>query len=334
MPVGGFPEIFDSSMLATYKSCPELFRKNYIEHWRAKEPSVHLHAGGAFAKAMEVTRKAFYTGEIITPGKDDSGQLCWFTFQENPATADDAIALGLQALLAYYGNFQCPEDSAKSASRMAGAFEYYWSQYPLSWDDFVPVQLPGGKRGIEFSFAHPIDVIHPATGNPILYVGKLDAIVETLGGVFINDEKTTSSLGASWSRQWDLRSQFTGYAWGASKSGLRVDGAIVRGISILKTKYDTQQAISYRPEWQIDRWYTELCGWIEDIKENWINCYTGLGKGATPRKAFRYNLDHACADWGGCGFRQACSSQDERPWLETSFERREWNPLLREERKL
>ena len=296
-----FPEILDSSMLSTFKSCPQKFFKEYINEWKAKEPSVHLHAGAAFAKGLEVARRTF--------------------FVEN-ASSDDAIAAGLGALLTHYGDFPCPSDSAKSAQRMAGAFEFYFSNYPLSHEDSPPIILPGNRHAIEFSFAHPLPILHPTTGNPLLYVGRMDAIIQYAGGTYICDEKTTSQLGASWSRQWDLRAQFTGYAWGCQQSGIRVDGAIVRGVSILKTKYETQQAISYRPEWQIERWFDELCGWVEDIR----NCWTS-GK-------WRHNLDHSCAEYGGCTFRQACSSQDETPWLETYFERRHWSPLLREETKL
>ena len=90
-------------------------------------------------------------------------------------------------------------------------------------------------------------------------------------------------------------------------------------MSILKTKYDTQEAISYRPEWQVKRWYNELLDWIGEIEKCWRT-----GK-------WRHNLDHACTDFGGCGFRQACSSQDEAPWFETYFQRRHWDPVTREE---
>lgn len=318
--LGGFPEIFDSSMIATRKACDEKFRLEYIHHWKPKASSVHLHAGGAFAKALEVSRKAFYTGEIIG---FVNGQ--WASIQREPQDAETAIALGLQALLAYYGNFDCPPDSAKSAERMAGALEFYFANYPLSHDDAYPIILPGGTRAIEYSFAHPLPILHPVTGNPLLYVGRMDAVIQYAGSSYICDEKTTTQLGASWPRQWDLRSQFTGYAWGCRQAGIEVEGAIVRGVSILKTKYDTAQSINYRPEWQIDRWYSELLTWIEDIKRDWQR----LG----PDKFWRHNLDHSCAEYGGCAFREACLSVDKQPWLETAFEHRVWNPLLRTETK-
>ena len=295
-----FPSIFDSSMMAQYKSCGKLFDYTYIQNWKPKELSVHLVAGAAFARGLEAAREAFYV-----QGLD----------------AQTAVALGLGALIKAYGDFQCPADSAKSCERMCGAFEFYFSRYPLD-HEVCPITLPGGRKGIEFSFAEPLELAHPVTGDPLIYCGRMDAILHYAGGQFICDEKTTTQLGPTWSRQWDLRAQFTGYAWACRRAGIRVDGAIVRGVSILKTKYDTQEAISYRPEWQIERWHDELLDWISDLIRDWK-----AGR-------YRHNLDHACGDYGGCAFRQPCSSQDEQPWLETYFEKRFWDPILRTEEKL
>lgn len=300
MTILEFPELIDASLLSSFKSCPQLCKKVYLEHYKSKEPSVHLLAGGAFASGCERTRSAFYT-----EGKD----------------SETSIAEGILELLRFYGDFQCPPDSAKSAERMAGAFEFYWDNYPLD-NENDPIILGNGKRAIEISFAEPLPILHPVTGNPLIYCGRMDAILNYAGGRFITDEKTTTQLGASWSRQWDLRSQFIGYAWGARQIGIKVSGALVRGISILKTKYDTQQAPVYQADWKIDQWYTEMLSWVEDL----VKCYqTGV---------WRHNFDHACAEYGGCQFRQACMSQDEAPWLETYFERRRWNPLLRTETKV
>lgn len=299
--MSNFPEVIDSSLLGTWKSCQEKGHLEYFEHWKGKEQSVHLHAGAAFAYGIEVMRTEFYV---------------------NGRSAEDAGALAIGALLKFYGDFQCPEDSAKSATRMAGALEFYMSQYPLGEDDCTPITLPGGKRGIEFSFVHPLPINHPETGNPLLYSGRMDALCSFAGGTFIVDEKTTTQLGASWSRQWDLRSQFTGYAWGCREAGIGVDGALVRGISILKTKYDTQQAITYRPSWQIERWYEETLEVIQEM----IACWKS--------SKYRHDLDHACAEFGGCKFRQICLSQEPGPWLEQYFERRRWDPITRTETKL
>jgi hypothetical protein len=293
-----FPSVFDSSMLSTWKSCQTLFKHIYLEDWKSKGENVHRHAGKAFATALETARTSYYVDK---------------------QTSDSAVAAGLAALVSAYGDFQCPPDSAKSLERMCGAYEFYFDNYPLNESDSPPITLPSGRRGIEFSFAHPLPILHPVTGDPILYCGRMDAILQYAGGVYNTDEKTASSLGPSWSRQWDLRAQFTGYAWGAREAGIRTDGTIIRGISILKTKYETQQAIVMHPAWQIHRWYEEMLDTVNEIVSRWRMGY------------FKHNLDSSCADYGGCAFRIPCLSQDPTPWLETSFEKRRWNPLMREE---
>lgn len=328
-----FPEIIDSSMLATFKACPQKFYLEYCQDWKPKVPSVHLHAGGAFAHALKVSRRAFYEGqvEVRLPevrGLDDSSIILaparWHTSEkpEVQGNAEDSIAYGLKALVDYYGNFECPADSPKSLERMAGAFEFYWENYPLMLGEGEPILMPSGKRAIEFSFAEPLDVTHPETGDPILYCGRADAIFKRAGGIWICDEKTTQQLGGTWSQQWELRSQFTGYAWAAQRSGIHVDGAMVRGIGIYKTKYETIEVPSFRPEWRIDRWKENTERWIINMKQ----CYeTGI---------WQYNEDHECTSYGGCAFRQICASQEPANWLDTYFERRHWNPVTHTEEKV
>lgn len=298
-----FPRVIDSTMVAAARSCHEKLRLEFFEHWKSAAPSVHLVAGAAYAAGLEAARRAFF---------------------EEGHTPETSHAAGLAALMKSYGSFECPPDSAKSLERTMGALEFYLSQYPLETELATPITLPSGKRGIEFSAVEPIDILHPETGDPILYSIRADQIVDFQGGVFIEDDKTTSQLGASWPRQWDLRSQFTAYCWGVKKNHGRADGVLVRGVSILKTKYDTLQAISYRHQWMIDRWYEQLLRDVKRMIAAWEEGYWDL------------NLDHACAEYGGCPFRQVCLSPPEAQatWLETGFERREWNPVLRTETKL
>lgn len=298
-----FPEWLDSTMLSAYKSCPRKFWLEYVLNYKPKEVSVHLRAGAAFASGLEAAREAFFVGGTPAP---------------------EAEALGLQALIADYGDFQCPADSAKSLERMCGALEFYFDNYPLGADGAIPVKLPSGKRGIEISFAEPLPlVVHPVTGAPLLYCGRLDQAVDYAGGIFGEDDKTTSSLGASWSKQWDLRSQFTGYCWGYGAAfGRPLNGFLIRGVSILKTKYETQQALTYRAAWQIEEWLDTTVHTVQRMLADW-----GAG-------AWRKVLDHACNEYGGCSFRQSCLSDKPQGWLDTFFERRLWNPLTRQETKL
>ncbi len=326
-----FPAVIDSSLIAAFRSCPRKAYLDFIEHWKPKSPSVHLVAGAAYAKGLEVARTAYYLGEYLWPevkvtyvNEVEVHKVEWRSEIRAPGDQPSAIQCGLAALISSYGNFECPPDSAKSLERMCGAFEYYFTQYPMTSDRAVPVTLPGGRRGIEFSFAEPIDASHPETGDPLLYVGRMDMICEYAGGIFGEDDKTTSQLGASWPKQWDLRSQFTAYCWGAGKANYPLSGFLVRGVSILKTKYDTLQAITYRPQWMIDRWYEQMLKDVARMKECWESGY------------WDYDLDHACTEFSGCAYRQVCMSapENQMSWLKTGFEQRRWDPVTRTETKL
>lgn len=293
-----FPHTFDSTMLGAFRSCPQKMFRTYVEHWKPKSESVHLVAGGAFAKGIEVARKAFY---------------------ELRASREDAEAAGLHALLLAYGDFECPPESAKSASRMAGALQFYFDNYPLGDDGTTPLRLANGKYAIEFSFAEPLDIAHPVSGDPILYTGRADMLAEFAGGNYCVDEKTTSSLGASWGKQWEMRSQFTGYQWAAGRAGINIQGTLVRGVSILKTKYDHLQHVTYRSPYEVERWLAQTHKDIQRAIAMWRAGY------------WDFALDHACAEYGGCSMTSICKSNDPESWLPMYFERRVWDPLARKE---
>lgn len=293
-----FPHTVDSTILSTFRSCPQKFLRTYLEHWKPIEQSVHLVAGGAFASGIEAARHAFYVEGL---------------------SAEDAEGAGLLALIKHYGDFECPADSPKSLERMCGALEFYFSQYPLGADGAEPITLASGRRGIEFSFAEPLPVRHPVTGSPILYTGRSDMVARRAGGVYVYDEKTTSSLGASWGRQWEMRSQFTGYIWALNKQGIKADGAIVRGVSILKTKYDTLEVPTYRTSYEVERWEQQTVRDIERMIECWRSGY------------WDWNLDGACTDYGGCALTRVCKASEPEGFLPVYFQQRVWDPLLRKE---
>lgn len=320
-----FPHCVDSTMLSAFRSCPHSMFRAYLEHWKPKSESVHLIAGGAFAKGVEVARKVFWEGMVPDYATEQSSETgLWSTkfngetfHQEAVGDSVLAVSEGLHALLIAYGDFECPPESAKSCQRMCGALEYYFENYPLGADGCDPIVLPSGRRAIEFSFAEPLSIAHPVTGDPILYTGRSDLIANFAGGIYIEDDKTTTSLGQQWARQWEMRSQFTGYCWAAQKVGIDPTGVLVRGVSILKTKYDTQSVPTYRGQWEIDRWEEQTLRDIARMIQCWEDGY------------WDFSLDHACAEFGGCKFVNICKSKDPEPWLEMNFHKLVWDPLAR-----
>lgn len=320
-----FPHTIDSTMLAAFRSCPQKMFRQYVQHWKPTNESVHLVAGGAFAKGLEVARRAFFEGMASVPTvtyppeADFKRKVVW---EDQPCPMHDntlATSLGMAACIAAYGDFECPPESAKSLERTAGALEFYFDRYPLGEDGMLPIQLPDGRSGIEFSFANPLDIVHPVSGDPILYTGRADLICHFADGLWILDDKTTSSLGASWANQWELRSQFTGYCWSARQQGLQPAGCLVRGVSILKTKYDTQQVMTYRTDYEIDRWYQQTLRDIERMMQCWESGW------------WDYALDTACTEYGGCSLTRICKSQSPDDYLPMYFHQRVWDPLARKE---
>lgn len=309
-----FPAVVDNTMLATGRTC---WRKYFWEFQHCVAPpeqNIHLHAGRCFASALEAARMAFYL-----EGKP----------------APESLGIGLKKLIQEWGDVECPPDEAKSLERMMGALEFYFHTWPLKTDYLKPivrphleatpdarVPVPGGAR-IEFTFAIPIpEVPHPITGDPMIYAGRTDMIAEHKSGIiFIEDDKTTKSLGEQWMRRWVLRSQFTGYVWAAQQYGYKVDACIIRGISILKTKYDKAEVIETRPQWHLEMWYRQTVRTLQQAIEKWReSAMIGV-------EAWDMNLHDACGSYGGCPFVKLCDTNEPQNWIEGKYIHRVWEPL-------
>ena len=299
MPEAPFPMAIDSTMRAAFTSCPQKYYREYFQHWKRIEQSPDLVAGKAFAAGLEATRNAYWRDGITDP--------------------TEAIGLGVQALLEEWGDYEPPVDHVKSLDRMVGALDEYFTNYGFATDHLQPL-MQEDKPAVEFSFALPIpDTRHPQTGEPILYTGRFDMLGLFNGSLFVVDEKTTKQLGPSWYKSWTLRSQFTGYCWAAKTYDYPVAGAIVRGISILKTKYGHAESIQYRPDWFIDQWLHQLKRDIDRMIECWESGY------------WDYNLDMACTHYGGCVFMDVCSHPRPDEQLRDNFQKRIWDPMERTE---
>ena len=300
LPRGDFPEVIDSTMLATFSACPEKFHLAYCLNRASPGKSVHLHAGAAFATGLEAARRAFF---------------------EQGLDSSSAIEQGIIALWRAYGlEF---EDSTKNGTQMARALVQYCDYWPFHL--LPPLDL-SGSPAIEFSFALPIPINHPVTGNPLLLAGRFDMIgVSPDGGMFCVDEKTTSASFSSttsmrnWTRQFDLRGQFLCYNWAARAYGHPTIGTIVRGVSIQKSEIAFAEAITYFAEWEIARWYDQTMRCVERMCDCWR---TGT---------WELSLGSACTQYNGCEFNRVCKTAYPARELE-SFVEKKWNPLERNEK--
>lgn len=304
-----FPAVWDSTMRSAFVSCPQQWYLGQLLGLRKATGSIHLTFGGAIARGLEIVRKGYWQD-----GLDEV----------------HAVSEGLKGVIDFWGDYEPPPDlgtsraAVKTLDACLDALYSYFEQFPLGSDQISPVMIDG-EPIVEKSFALPIPgTSHPTTGEPIIYAGRFDLLGKFNDAVFVVDEKTSGSLGQMWMSNWPLRSQITGYCWGAKSFGFPVAGAIIRGIGILKQSIQFQQVVLTRPDWLIDRWLEQLARDINRAAAMWQQAH----QLADPHMAFDRAFDSACSSYGGCSFVPLCEAEDPVPWMD-EYQQVHWNPLAR-----
>lgn len=299
-----FPLAIDSTMMGTYRECPTHFFHSYVLRRRPKGESIHLVAGGAFAAGIEAARRAWYEHGIR-----DKDTVLWLGLQavaKHHTLEDEAIA---------------ERHRAKNRVRVLEALALYLDRWPFDSDILQPIRFAGGRYGIEFTFALPLPIAHPDTGDPLLYAGRCDMLA-TYGerGYFGVDEKTSGSLGPQWANAFRLRAQFLGYAWAARESGTPLNGFMVRGIGFLSAETKFDDALIWTPEYKIDSWYRELLVWAQRAVDDY-RAGTYLHAYGSP-----------CSSYGGCPFTDVCDNPPDvrMRLLAQDFEHNGWSPVAPE----
>jgi hypothetical protein len=295
-----FPIAIDSTMRSAFVACPHKFYQEHILHRSLPGGSVHLVFGAAYARGLEIARK-----EIYGKGTD----------------VDLAIGLGIVAMYAEYGAFIPPEDSPKTPERCAQAIiEYFHVWDPLT-DHIKPI-VKDGEAAVEFRFAIPIPgVLHPQTGEPLLYAGRFDMFGQYNEMTLIVDDKTTSSLGAQFMNKWRLRGQLTGYVWGAREWGYPVAGAAIRGLSILKGSFGNAEVLEMRSDFQVAAYLLQLQRDARRMISHWNEQH------------WDQVFADACESYGGCTFQRLCTVSNPDEWADMYYIKRVWDPLDSEKQK-
>lgn len=293
-----FPEYIDSTMRAAFVSCPRKFQYEYLLNRRSLGSNIHLTAGKAFAAGCDAARMAYWGHGL---------------------SSEDALFEGQKALIANYRDAERFTDENKSLENMIGALDAYFTNWGWSGDHYQPYRRPDGKPALEFSFGIPLEgTVHPVSGQPIIYCGRFDwiAVHQDTGDLYAVDEKTTSQLGATWPNQWKHRAQLTGYVWAGRQYGIDLRGALVRGISILKTKYGHAESLQIRSDAYIERWLIQLRHDIVRMIHSWQDGY------------FDYNFSDSCTSYSTpCAYTDVCMSGRPLTFLQSNFEHYRWNPL-------
>lgn len=296
-----FPSLIDSSMLSS-ASCPRKFIFQYCLNLAPYETSVHLFAGKCLARAVQEVRNSFYR-----EGKNEK----------------DSLYDGFEIFISEWGGYEAPAFGSgkfKDFINMANALFSYFRQYPLATDEIQPLRKDNGDPAVEFTFAIPLPLSHPDTGEPIFYGGRADMV-----GVYnslncVVDEKTTYTFPDTWQKQFQMRGQFIGYCWAGQQSGMKTSMAVVRGIGVQQSGIKHLEAKLLFQQWQIDRWYAQMLLKVEKL----IGEYQAAKERGIDAAQMSYGND--CSSFSGCEMMDLCTSENPESWY-SSFSPRNWNPL-------
>lgn len=279
--IHNFPICVTNSMASDYLRCPYLWWQKYILRIGPQEQSIHLAAGGAIAAGLADARKAFY---------------------QDGVEREQAEFLGFKRIMREWSYHDFGEDGPrpnKSLGQAVNAYYDYHDKFPMDTTDIKPV-LYGPTPAIEFSFSIPTPILHPQSGEPILFEGTLDMIagMEDTDKAVLVDEKTCQFVSDSWLKAFALRSQFIGYTYAAQHFKWPIHGVLVRGIVMKRAGGIEFVSPFYQyDKHMITEWWLTFSSVIQDM----VDTYKQL---RYPRKA----LGDACSAFAGCAFQDRCLS--------------------------
>lgn len=317
-----FPKILDNTIVSGWETCPAKAFMSYFLHLKPKGTRVHLHAGKCFAKALEVYRLNYFVPT-----------------SPNYHKPEESMLEGLRALIKDWGYDEEVdrefEHTNKTFDRIVELYLGYFTRFGYKTDPMKPAFFNGIPM-IESNFTLQLDLNHPDTGDPLLFHGRYDMLIDYHSGIFVYDDKTCSQLGKMWADKWATRSQFTGYCYGARANGYPVIGAVVRGSCVYKNDVGYAESISYRKGWELDKWWEDL----HHSAHNMIETYGQLRNKIEDQKGKKTPINpiqltrnvpargmfsEACQAYGGCEFLPLCKSEFPQRWL-SDFAVDIWDP--------
>jgi hypothetical protein len=324
---------WDSTSLGWFKECPRLYQYYMIEGWSPKGERIHLKYGQLYHSGLELYDKLRCQSlshddalnEVVSKALYDTWEYPVDTEQNAP----NQLAGG--------GKPWTPDHTSKTRETLIRSLIWYLEQFG-SDDPAETVVLANGKPAVELSFkmeldwgpaqsvmvdgpvsaSYPGEVINTKAIQPYILCGHLDRVVNFAGGTYVMDRKTTgSALGSNYFDQYDPDNQMSLYSMAAQVIyQTPVKGVIIDAAQIMVGFTRFGRGFTYRTPTQTDEWLSDVERWLRLAEQYATEGYWPMN-------------DKSCHKYGGCTFRKICSKSPEvrQKFLESDFEKREWNPL-------
>jgi hypothetical protein len=296
---------WDSTSLGWLKECPRKYQYHMIEGYRGRGEAIHLEYGILYHEALE-------RYEILRARGQDHDQALINVVRETLiATWRDGKPWRAMTDL--------PSDdkaSLKSRENLIRTIVWYLDKFK---DDPAKTRLlPNGEPMVELHFQFEIDEA-PIGHMPYTLCGYLDRIVTFQDQPFVMDRKTTTmTLGSYYFEQFEPDNQMSLYTI-ASQVAFKtpVKGVIVDAAQIAVGFSRFVRSFVFKTPDQIDEWMKDLGYWLHQAEQFVADNYWPMN-------------DKSCHKYGGCPFRDICSKSPSvrDKFLESNFERNQWNPLI------
>lgn len=303
-----FPIILSNTDMSLWSQCPlKWYRERCQSLRKASLRNINLEAGGAFAKGMELTRKAYY---------------------EQKLPAQEAIEVGYNSILEQMHQPGVPEDTLKSPERMALALREYFKEFPLENEEVIPSSLEDGSHAIEHKMTVELPLLHPELDVPLIFKGKLDMLATSMGRTYIVDEKTTKAIAYNQGDLLQTQGQFIGYAWLARKLGITILGVKVRKVAIQIKEIKIKEFEIPITDYMIDLWESAMLQKVGEM----IGHYQATKRGVPFNVAFTPDFSNGCTAYHSvCPYTAGCTSKYGENFLAAEFEQLVWDSEARQE---
>ena len=321
----------DNSSLEVFNTCPRSAEYQLV-HARGAPPSPPLTYGGGVHDGLEY----WY--------KNQGGAT-------SPSTLEDVIRDSIRASEHSFEQNPIPLGEWRTADKCSDTLQRYFKHYGTK-EPFELLKDADGNSAVEIPFSLPLGVIeqaeivttdytfadivdpdtysHPSTAKVafskihVYWTGKMDLAARMDGANWIIDHKTTSMLGPSFYRHFELSGQTIGYTWaGEQIFGEKFAGLMVNVIVGRKpTKSGVgctfeRQRFYYRQD-QVDEWADNTLTLCSDF----IACLA--------RDNFPMSVSWCMGKYGACKYHDVCTlPKDQRHFMLNSdqYADNTWTPL-------
>ena len=276
-------KIWDTSSLSSFSSCPRMYNWTNLQGYKSKSYGTALGFGSAVHEGFEVLDMKKFKG----------------------ATKEEATAAAVKHVLLEFGeSLNQSEDKARGLTAALRAVTWRAEEY---WEDLFEIAtMPDGEPCLEQRFEVPF-------GNgEYRFSGRIDKVVQLEGKLYLCDIKTTkTTLDSNYFGNFMPNNQVFAYLWaGREVLGLDIAGFIIDGVQtgVHFTRFD--RSVYNVPSDLIMEWYKDTIDVLDTSTKYFNNQH--------------YPADFtACNNYGGCRFKEACSSSPSRRnlFLDNDFDK-------------